>query len=855
MSWVLGHHHEENANAGPPSDRRNVAEKKQPSYGQDDEDGFGNFAAKVLSSRRPSTLASKHEAQEREEGFLDSWMGDGGGGATQESPLSSWTGGAASRTQQQPQGARAALSPPGLDQQTFTSLPLRERANLAPIAIRQTSGDSSDSQQKARARERARRMSTTSVSGNELISQTGFCGKLYERPSFGHGSLLLILVNAVWIGIDTDLADDPTKLHPDTLFWGNQLFCVLFTAEILVRFFAYRKCKDFFKDPVMYKWNLFDGILVALMIFEDWVLAFIFSGSSSGAAALPPEMGILRLLRLLRLSRVFRMVPELGMMVQSMVAAARSVSSTMVLLVMLMYVYAIILTQWLKGSEERREKVIDEIDLNEHFGSILKCMLTLTQVLVFDDTFSLIRAQLKETWAIGLMMLLFILVGAFTVLNMLIGVICEIVSETKAQEQEKRLRQKARAVFESIDADGNGTLSPEEISNPATFQKLEKLGIDAEVLTAVFQFFDTDDSGDISYTEFIEMIFKLIHPPETQDVLSIQRGVSRVEGRLLELIDAQQEAANNMDKDSSCVFDVDGGGGSSVRPGGSRKSTSRRSTPKSSPRLSEAGVVPDEESDGMPLARPPMKQDEDMPGFGGFGGVGGGGLREGAAAAADTAANVQQRMEGIEKRMGGIEERMLTLGSDIAASVTEQIQAMLQREMGEGREARWEKQVEKPKSKEMMRPRPSQQISAATEALRARRLQTSPTSSPIGTEKGLQTPPPSSKLGQRSTSESQPDTATAAPPPRQQSVLRKGRSSMWAGDGLTAKPSPYGSSYGSYGTRPTTRPPRRTRMMRRWVLDQAKSRRILCVEATTKKVCEFVRVSQGAVVLLSFLGD
>jgi len=89
-------------------------------------------------------------------------------------------------------------------------------------------------------------------------------------------------------------------------------------------------------------WNLLDVLLVSLMVVDNWILSFLYSdeeGQSKMSA-----LSTLRVLRLLRVSRIFQLVPELAVMVKSMAAAARSVSSTLVLAVGLMYVYAIVFT-------------------------------------------------------------------------------------------------------------------------------------------------------------------------------------------------------------------------------------------------------------------------------------------------------------------------------------------------------------------------------------------------------------------------------------------------------------------------------------------------------------------------------
>merc|ERR1712137_496871 len=106
-------------------------------------------------------------------------------------------------------------------------------------------------------------------------------------------------------------------------------------------------------------------------------------------------LSTLRLLRLLRLSRIVRYLPGLGIVIKSMAAALRSVSSTLILAVGIMYLFAIVLTQWVKGYGKQGKCVpeIPESDCDDqtcfqdYFGSIPLTFLSLMQILVFDDTF------------------------------------------------------------------------------------------------------------------------------------------------------------------------------------------------------------------------------------------------------------------------------------------------------------------------------------------------------------------------------------------------------------------------------------------------------------------------------------
>lgn len=188
--------------------------------------------------------------------------------------------------------------------------------------------------------------------------------------------------------------------------------------------------------------------------------------------------------------------------------------------------FAIVLTQWAK-SETRRDKCVDEICFDTYFGTIGKSLLSLLQILVYDDTFALIRPTIEETWYMGAFLILFICIGSFTVLNMLIGVICEIVGVTTSKEKEAILRARVGEVFAQLDADSNGSVSQEEFTVTAHSQ-LAKLGIEPGLVKSAFDIIDVDNNGKLELDEFIQMIFKLLHPPEAQDLLKIHQKLDRI---------------------------------------------------------------------------------------------------------------------------------------------------------------------------------------------------------------------------------------------------------------------------------------------------------------------------------------
>eukprot|EP00747_Dinoflagellata_sp_TGD_P165896 gnl/TRDRNA2_/TRDRNA2_187879_c0_seq1.p1 gnl/TRDRNA2_/TRDRNA2_187879_c0~~gnl/TRDRNA2_/TRDRNA2_187879_c0_seq1.p1 ORF type:complete len:625 (+),score=106.89 gnl/TRDRNA2_/TRDRNA2_187879_c0_seq1:63-1937(+) len=360
---------------------------------------------------------------------------------------------------------------------------------------------------------------------NSAINLRSFWGKLSTNPRFENSALCVIVFNAAWLGLDLDLnpAHRPeSPLSPLFFEAGENIFCFIFTGEIVVRILSYKRRGRFFTDPLMWKWNNFDFALVGLMIVETWVLTYMMSMEFDMSM-----FSVLRLLRLLRISRAFRLVPELGIMVTSMVAAIRSVSSTACLLLGIMYVFAILLTQWTKsfGSEGI---CVDGICFEEYFGTLAKSFLALTQILVFDDTFELIRPIFDTSTIYGFVLIAYILLVSYTVLNMLIGVICDIVSDTTDKEKQKMMRARVEEMFEQMDLDESGAVSQEEFTSYGAVDALEKLGIDKNIMNSVFECIDTNEDGQISLREFVKMIFTLLNAPTSKELLQLNVRIDKV---------------------------------------------------------------------------------------------------------------------------------------------------------------------------------------------------------------------------------------------------------------------------------------------------------------------------------------
>jgi hypothetical protein len=189
----------------------------------------------------------------------------------------------------------------------------------------------------------------------KLYHETGCWQKIARSDYFKTFILLIIALNSVWIAIETDHNKAANLLDAPLVFQiVDNGFCFIFTFEVLARFMSFRRKRDAFVD----NWFVFDSFLVALMIWETWVmtacsLAFDFS---SGKAPGAKNMQILRLVRLIRIFRVARATrllhgaPELLILARGMVAGMRSVLAVLLMLMLIIYIYGIVFTMTLAGT-------------------------------------------------------------------------------------------------------------------------------------------------------------------------------------------------------------------------------------------------------------------------------------------------------------------------------------------------------------------------------------------------------------------------------------------------------------------------------------------------------------------------
>jgi len=351
---------------------------------------------------------------------------------------------------------------------------------------------------------------------------TGFFQMIARHPHFENTTLAVIVINAFWISVDTDGNTASTMLTADAIYVVmDSLFFIYFSVEVIIRFCAFKRKRDCLKDG----WFKFDMTLVILYGFDPFTLALV--AKAQGGAGLNLPTAVLRLCRLARLSRLVRMLrslPELMVMIKGMVTATSSVGYTLGLLMILTYVFAIALRNLVPAalSDDECERVYPDVGCIEvvYFSSVPEAMHNLIIFGTFLDALSDFMWAIKGQSPPCLVLCwVYIALASLTVMNMLIGVLCEVISAVAAEETEAmmvdKVHDKFGSIIEKLDDNNDGTISWDEfkaiLELPEAIAAFESVNVNPESMVDVAEdvFFEDGEPLAVPFDDFMGMVLDL----------------------------------------------------------------------------------------------------------------------------------------------------------------------------------------------------------------------------------------------------------------------------------------------------------------------------------------------------------
>lgn len=254
-----------------------------------------------------------------------------------------------------------------------------------------------------------------------------------ESDNFNFGIGVVIIVNAIVIGLETDRGSAEFVVY-------EHIFCIIFVLEMLTRIAQIGL--EYFTS-IAY---LFDCSLVITGALDLWVLPAISGGSTiehpvGYQFSVMRLLRILRLLRVLRVIRLFRMFGQLLLMVKAFGKALQVVLLLSILVFILIYALAIVFTQ---GIGHRSQQWGDDADdIETSFGSIPRSMATMFWIMFGSDWDPLLRL-LTQVYPTGLVLAFFAFYMIVTIA--LFALIVGLISESLIFAQQE-FKQRTLAKF------------------------------------------------------------------------------------------------------------------------------------------------------------------------------------------------------------------------------------------------------------------------------------------------------------------------------------------------------------------------------------------------------------------------
>eukprot|EP00439_Symbiodinium_sp_Y106_P011474 s4157_g1.t1 len=327
-----------------------------------------------------------------------------------------------------------------------------------------------------------------------------------EHYAFETVFAIAILLNVVAIGLEIDLQEST-----DDIVWvivGN-VFCVTWIAEAFVKIWEMRW--RYFKDCL----NYVDMILVVLTVADVWIIPYVTDVESN--LVVFRMLRLMRLLRLVKLVQVLRRFRNLWLLVQGFAEAVTTLNWVFLMLCLIMYTFAVCL----RLAVDCKGGFADWSDCEAFFGTIPRTMYTLVQVVTLESWNMTVGRPLVERQPLLFpVLLLYIFLTTFGLLNIIVGVIVENTLNIASSDQDLQDRRFHRQllqeleflkeVFESADSDGSGTLDREEFveicQRPEVKNALLRMEVPAEQPEELFDILDEEGVGQISFLSFHESV-------------------------------------------------------------------------------------------------------------------------------------------------------------------------------------------------------------------------------------------------------------------------------------------------------------------------------------------------------------
>jgi hypothetical protein len=243
---------------------------------------------------------------------------------------------------------------------------------------------------------------------------------------------------------------------------------------------------------------------------------------------------------------------------------------TAILLLILLYFFAIFFRSETRSLKEMKH---EEVNIKELFGSVGKSMIscffygTLLDgpVIVFD------ALLLDAGPSAAIVFVALIITSAFTVLNLLIGVLCEVVAavseEEKHRAEVKYLQDNLLDVLMAYDRNGDRHIKDSDfdffLANPEVHDALAKFGTDVNGLKSLKNvLYEACGEDGLSFDQILDVVLRLQgdNVAKVTDIIDLRefmRNLLRLEDKRRHESDVKDETKSEGSKEPSASQRMD----------------------------------------------------------------------------------------------------------------------------------------------------------------------------------------------------------------------------------------------------------------------------------------------------------
>jgi len=234
-----------------------------------------------------------------------------------------------------------------------------------------------------------------------------FAQRIVGHRVFEYFIIGVILISAVLIGMET--SEDLMAEYSALLLWGNRIVLAIFILEAILKMWALAPTINrYFHEG----WNVFDFTIIVLALIP-----------ASGEFAM-----LARLARLLRVLRLISAIPELRLIVATLMRSIPSMGNIMLLMSVIFYIYGV------------AGQMLFHAHDPQHWGNLGVALLTLFRIVTLEDWTDVMYTAMEMHPLAWIYFVSFVIMGTFVIINLFIAVVLNNLEEAKA-ERLKEMRQ------------------------------------------------------------------------------------------------------------------------------------------------------------------------------------------------------------------------------------------------------------------------------------------------------------------------------------------------------------------------------------------------------------------------------